>query len=750
MRARIALAVLAAAAGSVSAADADLSGELKLWHRVTLTFDGPATAEDATPNPFTDYRLTVTFRHGDRAVVVPGFYAADGDPGQTGAAEGGAWRVRFLPDATGEWAWSASFRTGKGVATAAADDAGKPTAFDGARGRFTIAPTDKTGRDFRGRGLLRHVGRRYLRFAGSGEYFIKGGADSPENLLGYADFDGTFDTGGRKRRKGESQGKGLHRYQPHVKDWRRGDPTWRGGKGKGLIGALNYLASTGMNSVYFIPFNIAGGDGKDTWPWTAPDERLRFDCSKLAQWEIVFSHMDRLGLMLHPITQEQENDQALDGGDLGPQRKLYYRELIARFAHHPAITWNLGEENTNSDAQRKAFCTYIRGLDPYDHPIVCHTFPGRYDRVYGPLLGFEAFEGPSLQMGNMRATHRETLKWVLRSAGADRRWFVSLDEIGPASTGVKPDKDDPDHDDVRRYALWGNMMAGGAGCEWYFGYRYAHNDLNCEDWRSRAAMWAQTRHALEFFHAHLPFWAMKPADDATARDDDYCLALPGKLYAVYMPDGKGAGIDLPDGRYTVGWYDPRNGGDLAAGPVKELPGGGRRQTGEAPTDAGKDWVVLLRARGDWEVGPDAAPPAYTAEELSAAGTPGSGGGRRREPKRTGKPPRITGFALVDAGKNRVIEAFDPLADGATIDLAKLPTRTLSIVARTTGDVDEVTLTLDGKHRQSERTPPYALAGDTNGDYDPAPLAAGKHTLTATARGAGKTHKVTIRFTLAGK
>ena len=33
-----------------------------------------------------------------------------------------------------------------------------------------------------------------------------------------------------------------------------------------------------------------------------------------------------------------------DNGDLGPQRKLYYRELIARFGHHLALNWNLGEE----------------------------------------------------------------------------------------------------------------------------------------------------------------------------------------------------------------------------------------------------------------------------------------------------------------------------------------------------------------------------------------------------------------------
>ncbi|MFN3486371.1 MAG: DUF5060 domain-containing protein [Planctomycetota bacterium] len=316
---------------------ATVTGELKKWHRVTITFDGPSTSEQAAPNPFRDYRLNVTFTKGARSVVVPGFYAADGNAAETGASSGSKWRVHFVPDEEGTWMWRASFRTGPDVALSSDPAAGSPASFDGASGSFSVGPTDKTGRDHRAKGMLRYVGAHHLRFAQTGEYFLKGGADSPENFLAYADFDQTPAT---------------HRYEPHAGDWRSGDPTWRGGKGKNIIGALNYLAGKGMNSVYFLTMNV-GGDGKDVWPWTSNAERYRFDVSKLDQWEIVFSHMDRLGIQLHVVTQETENDQLLDGGALGPQRKLYYRELVARFAHHLALVWNLGEENTNTDAQRK-------------------------------------------------------------------------------------------------------------------------------------------------------------------------------------------------------------------------------------------------------------------------------------------------------------------------------------------------------------------------------------------------------------
>ena len=57
--------------------------------------------------------------------------------------------------------------------------------------------------------------------------------------------------------------------------------------------------------------------------------------------------MDGLGILQHVVLQETENELMWDAGDTGPMRKLYLRELIARFAHHPRLIWNIGEENGN-------------------------------------------------------------------------------------------------------------------------------------------------------------------------------------------------------------------------------------------------------------------------------------------------------------------------------------------------------------------------------------------------------------------
>ena len=88
----------------------EVSGELKTWHKVTVTFDGPRTSETADPNPFTDYRLNVTFSNGDKTYRVPGYYAADGNAAETSADSGNKWRVHFAPTAPGRCTYEVSFR----------------------------------------------------------------------------------------------------------------------------------------------------------------------------------------------------------------------------------------------------------------------------------------------------------------------------------------------------------------------------------------------------------------------------------------------------------------------------------------------------------------------------------------------------------------------------------------------------------------------------------------------------------------
>jgi hypothetical protein len=586
-----------------------VSGELRKWHRITLSFEGPECSEKGDPNPFLDYRLTVTFIHpaSGRTTVVPGYFAADGFAGETGADSGRIWRAHLSPPETGGWNYSASFVTGKNVAVG--DGAGTPAPLDGnadgmVSGKLSVAATDKKAPDNRSRGLLEYDGTRYLRWAETGGYFLKQGADAPENLFAYADFDGDFKTDGKKDKL-------IKTYKPHLKDWKEGDPTWQGGKGKGLIGAVNYLASEDVNAFSFLTMNI-NGDDRNVFMYTDYEERVRLDVSRLDQWEVIMDHADKLGMYLHFKTQEAENDKLLDGGALGVERKLYYRELIARFGHHLALNWNLGEENNGqSDAQRIAMAKYFHDHDPYKHNIVIHTYPQQKSKIHTPLLGKKSeLTGLSIQ-GNdptFNDVHRDVLEWVKKSTEAGKPWVVAYDEPGSAGEGLTTDADDAkdprqkgNYTDARHKALWGVLLAGGTGTEWYFGYKFAHSDLTLQDFRSRDRWWDYCRHALSFFSENnIPFYEMENNNGQLGNLPNgnvagYCLEKTGDTYVVYLPTGGDHDLRPEKGAtYTIHWFDPRNGGKLQTGSTKAMPGGIGSSLGTPPSDPGKDWVALVR------------------------------------------------------------------------------------------------------------------------------------------------------------
>ncbi len=602
----------------------DVTGKLATWHKVTLTQAGPFAFEindtvvPGGANPFRDVRMNVTFSHtsGSPTLVVPGYFAADGNAGESSADRGNKWRCHFTPTAAGVWDYSVSMVAGKDVAINSQLAGTAIPGCDGKAGTLTITDdTELDAVDFRSRGMLLPSGTHYLKFSRTQRPFFKVGPDAPETLLAYRDFDAT--------RTLKSKAGPLKTYKPHVTDWSEGDPTWRDGKGKGLIGAMNYLAGKGVNAISFLPYN-KDGDGSNVWPHVAPTDKLHFDCSKLDQWQIVFDHAQTKGLMLHFKLQETEIDDhrmgakgkekkvagSLDGGKLGPERMLYLRELVARFGYLNAIEWNLGEENTQSTLEQIEMAEFLRGVDPYDHHIVLHTYPQQQKKKYDPLLGHSALTGVSLQ--NMwDQVHVRTLQWVKASADSGKPWVCANDEQGKAKQGVPPDpgyqdfggvvemEDGRKYDlhDIRKRTLWGNLMAGGAGVMYYFGYSLPQNDLLAEDFRSRDKSWDYCRIAKDFVErAQLPLDEMRNRNDLVGNDDNsygpMCFGKSGDVWLVYLPEGGDVTVDLSQEEvdYKAAWFNPRKGGKIKRCEIEKQRG---KSKFTAPGEKGDDWLLFM-------------------------------------------------------------------------------------------------------------------------------------------------------------
>jgi len=581
--------------------DPVIEGEKKVWHPLTISFRGPAAVESGeSPNPFLDYRLVVTFHGPDgEKYDVPGFFDGDGHGGEAG----NVWRVRFTPDTAGRWSFSASFRKGKNIAVSLETNAGEPDGPDGQSGQFDVAGADPDAPGFLSKGRLAYVERRfYLKTLGDSRYWIKGGADSPEDFLAYEGFDNT--------RSGSQFV--VKKYANHLADWKPGDPDWDGGRGKAIIGALNYLAGQHVNLIYFLPMNI-GGDGQNVWPFAGKinpagdpaNDNTHYDISKLRQWEVVFSHAQAKGIVLHFVFNEAEKNNKLElgGKDLTRERKLFYREMIARFGHHNALIWNICEEYNIGGLDLgpesvKKFASYIAHLDPYNHPITVHHAKDPVE-AWKPFMGDKLFSITSIQIGRKDIEPVvETFRKLTREAG--RPLPVSVDEFTVTTNGKAWIPVD-DSAALRKEKLWPAYLSGGQ-VEFIVAEL-----LDTQDFRKYDDLWKYIWYARKFMEENLPFWEMEPADELlteelvyrgkTCSHDGQVFAKTGDCYAIYLPTAQQTGmLDLTGarGNFVKRWYNPRTGEFEGAG--EDVRGGRKVEIGPAPSTPDEDWVVLVEKR----------------------------------------------------------------------------------------------------------------------------------------------------------
>jgi len=651
----------------VSPPDAVVSGTLKVWHPIELEWPGPSHAEDDgdfsafwydDPNPFLDYRLQVTLTHTDGTTYVcQGFFDGDGNGGGTG----NKWKVRFNPDRSGDWTYLVDFRMGANVAVSMSPTYGGKTNFHGSTNTFTVGAADTTAPGLLAQGRLEYVGKKYLKQRDSSTYWLKTGSNSPENLFGYSGFDNVVDQGGLP------QGI-IHDYAPHIVHWGVGDPDWGTNDGKGIIGLLNYLGteylenatpqvalangdySQGLNSVFFLPHTL-GGDGQETTPLIGytddSDNDTHYDISRLEQWNTVLNHAQTQGILVTFVLAEEEvpNYTWFDGGAVGVERKLFFRELSARFGYLNGVKWTLSEESKFSYSQHIQMAEYMDYVDPYDHITAVHNEPNNWLIYAGnlnsggsqpPIAGNPLFDAASVQYHF--DTANVATEVVGRIADANgRTWVLDMDENGLADTGVHPGGTQgsppetyaPNMGQARQTILYDVLFSGG-NIEWYFGnwVESVGGDHTVEDWTTREDLWLYTRIARDIMTGVHPqtgaplsysgvggqgvpnaeFWNMRPADTVITNPQTHPgLGNP----EVYLRDNEEAFIYIPSnatspfildmtdlqGVYKPRWWNPRTGAFVGGGAFLDSSPGGNKtltQLGQAGTiDGPVDYVVYL-------------------------------------------------------------------------------------------------------------------------------------------------------------
>ena len=500
--------------------------------RIEITLEGPqANGTDRAVNPFRVTADVIFNGPQGQDYQVPAFFDGDG----AGGMEGNVWKVRFRPEVPGVWEFVSTSLEAK---------------LDGYGGQFEVTPIanmpvdpDQPADDFSVLGTLRYDGGYYLRFS-NGDYWIKTGIDDPENFLGAA-----------------------------VGDW------------DAKKAVVDYLSSKGVNSIYVITNNI-DGDRRDTWPWIGESQEEAkansdiFDIARLQQWEDLFTYIQDKGIALHIVLAD---DSAWDGFD----HELYYREMVARFGHHPALIWNIGEEANEiySPQEQIDLAGMIKDIDPYDHPVAVHRLP------IWPFFGKPEFDTTSIQsidggrnfttteLGDQNGLviiHRE------RSAAAGRPIPIMIDELPRVNQVTVATRTK-----LRSEVLY-PIYFGGGNLELHFYDIYGQGGT--VTFQDLEPMLDDMRRVREFLEA-LPFNSMEPCEYLVTGRGSYCFGKPGQVYAIYLPTGGSIEIDLPgvETIYDVTWFDPRTGEKNSSGQVQ----GGAHRSFNAPES--QDWVLLLKS-----------------------------------------------------------------------------------------------------------------------------------------------------------
>ncbi len=208
----------------------------------------------------------------------------------------------------------------------------------------------------------------------------------------------------------------------------------------------------------------------------------------------------------------------------------------------------------------------------------------------------------------------------------------------------------------------------------------------------------------------------------------------------------GAGKDRIDGGSGDDSIFGGDGNDVIAGGAGSdfVRGGGGRDR----IDGGVGDDTLIGDRNDSLAGGSGADLyRYNASRLLAADSTGAGT----------TVNRVTGFTLIDADTDRPVPGFLDLADGQTLDLAKLPKHPTLRVNAPDGFKGSIEIKANGKTVQTENLAPYALFGDTKGNYGTGPFPTGTVRLEAIAYaganrtgGAGGGRAITLKVLTAAK
>jgi hypothetical protein len=276
------------------------------------------------------------------------------------------------------------------------------------------------------------------------------------------------------------------------------------------------------------------------------------------------------------------------------EQTLYLRYTYARFGAYWNVLLNLaGPEPLLRGkpfferAEVNRLGAELQAMNLFRHPITVHNRTGNDEFRDEPWLTFGTLQGP-------KTINRQRLSRGLLDSHHAEKPLLAQETLWSGNVNhIRPNQRDYTDEELRKNAFVIHFSAAALV--------FADNDGDSSTGFSGTLDLAdrrQPRHdaikRVWDLCATIPFGGLKPRQDLVRGEHAFCLAEPGKRYAIYLDRSAPVSVQLSGGgEYSVTWID--------AGATSNS---GRRIRGSTtrdgqnltPPEGGDDWILLLEAQ----------------------------------------------------------------------------------------------------------------------------------------------------------
>ena len=499
-----------------------------------------AVAAPGAGNPFTGATLAGSFskRGAADTLHVDGF---------CDAPDGSVFRIRFMPSAPGDYTYSVVYRQGDFSKTYQGAFQATAGAHGARRGPIRVDPQYPW----------------HFIWEGTGEHYFFNGTTAFW-LMGWRDE--RFIRGSIQR---------LHDLK---------------------INRMRVLLSGGSFTFYGEPAMMGDNFTLFLRPWISTDpgsldhpgiDYTRFDVAYWQKFERMLRFARERDMIISVIQDISDGRVHLAAGSEDEHR--YLRYAAARLGAFSNITWDLGDDMDSFRDEKWAHetGTLLEGWDPYHHLATSHPVHREHQDRASAWFGFTSIQDWSrIQHALMLEERQIQLKTgrIIPQANEEYGYEDHYPHWAPGMGG--------DSAETLRHVAWDIAMAGAYGTAG----ETARRGINI--WPDTGGGWINGRgddtmvmlkgyeHMVDFFTS-FEWWKTEP-HDALVDSGAYCLAKPGEIYAIYLPNGGDVTVTLEPGRYEAAWFSAFTGEWVPLPPVE----GPRWKSPQSP--GWLDWALLLK------------------------------------------------------------------------------------------------------------------------------------------------------------